>query len=211
MQAQHFVSLVSLDALGAGVPGEDVAVAVEQINAVLADALDDGAQPRIVQPHSLLRRALLGGVADEGHHGRAVGGLHRLEHNVDGDFRAIFAQAEQIHGRAHLPGAGMGAVIFAMTGMAAAEARRHQHFYRLADQLFARVTEQLFGARVGCAHDAVSVGDEDRVRRELKKSLDGILGKTRMHTFVRTRVLLGGIRRAHSVLPTLAERYAHGP
>jgi hypothetical protein len=39
--------------------------------------------------------------------------------------------------------------------MASAETRRHQHFYRLADQLFARVTEQLLGARIGGAHDAV--------------------------------------------------------
>ena len=136
---------------------------------------------------------------------------HRLEHDVDGDFRAVFAQAEEIHGRAHLPRAGMRAVIFAMAGMDAAEARRYQHFYRLADQLLARVTEQLLGARIGGAHHAVSVGDEDCVRRELKEPLDCVLGKTRMHAFLRTRVLPWGIRRAHFVLPTLAERYRRGP
>ncbi len=46
VQAEHLVGLVSLDALCAGVPGEDVAVAVQQIDGVLADALDDGTQPR---------------------------------------------------------------------------------------------------------------------------------------------------------------------
>jgi hypothetical protein len=41
MQSEHLVRFVALDALGAGVPGEHVAVPVEQINGILADAFDD--------------------------------------------------------------------------------------------------------------------------------------------------------------------------
>ena len=72
VQAENLVRLVALDALGAGVPGQHVAVAVEQIDGILADALDDGAQSLVVEPQSLLRGALLGGVADEAHDGRAA-------------------------------------------------------------------------------------------------------------------------------------------
>ena len=141
VQAKYLIRLVSLDALGAGVPGEDVALAIEHIDGILADTLDDGAQPRIIETQRLLRRTLLRGVADESHHCGTVRGFNRLEHNVDWDFRAVFAQPVEVEGRAHLPRARVCAVVFAMPGMAAAEARRHQHFYRLADQLFARVTE----------------------------------------------------------------------
>ena len=56
MQSEHLVHLVAFDALGAGVPGKDVAVPVEQINGVLADALDDRAQTQIVDPQLLLAR-----------------------------------------------------------------------------------------------------------------------------------------------------------
>ena len=134
MQPQHFVCLVPLDALGAGVPGKDVPIAVEQIDCVFADALDDGAQTEIVEPQSFLRGALLGGVADEGDDCRAAGGLNRLEHDVDGEFRAILAQAEEIESRAHLPRARSGIVVLAMARMSAAEARRYQNLDWLADQ-----------------------------------------------------------------------------
>ena len=74
----------------------------------------------------------------------------------------------------------MGAVILAMARMAAAETRRHQHLDRLADQLLDAVAEQLFGARIRGAHDAIFVGDEDGVRRKLKQPLDCVLGKARL-------------------------------
>ena len=76
------------------------------------DALEDRAQSQIVLADRLLRGALLGGVANEAHHRRAGFGLHWLEHDVDGKFRAILAQAEEIEGRAHLAGAGMGGCSF---------------------------------------------------------------------------------------------------
>ena len=83
--------------------------------------------------------------------------------------------------RAHLASARCGVVILAMAGMAAAKPRRHEHLDRLADELLAGVAEQLFDARICGAHDAVSVRDEDRVRRKLKQPFDCILGKNRLH------------------------------
>ena len=106
-----------------------------QIDGVVADALHDGAQLLVVEPQRLLRGALLGGVADEAHHRRTGCGLKGLEHDVDGEFGAVLAQAEEIEGRAHLAGAGMRAVVLAMARMAAAKTRRHQHLDRLPDQL----------------------------------------------------------------------------
>ena len=84
---------------------------------------------------------LLGDVANDAEHSRARRSLERLQHDVDRKFGAVLAQSEEIHGRAHLAGAGMGMVIFAMRGMAHAEALRNEIFDGLADQLGLRVTK----------------------------------------------------------------------
>ncbi len=88
-----------------------------------------------------MRGALLGCVADEADHGRATLSLHGLEHDVDGELGAVFAQAEQIESGAHLAGAGVGTVILAMARMAVAETCRHQDLDWLADQLLGAETE----------------------------------------------------------------------
>ena len=210
MQSEDFVCLVTFNTFCAGIPSKHMAVTVEQIDGVFADTLDDGAQPQIVEPQRLLSGALLGGVADEADNGLAAFSLHGLEHDVDGEFSAILAQAEEIESRAHLAGAGMSAVILSVARMAAAETRRHQDLDRLADQLLDAVAEQLFGARVRGPHDAIFVGDENGVRRKFKQPLNRVLGKARLDKLLCSRVLPGGIRGAHVVLPTLAERYCLG-
>ena len=175
--AQNLIGGVALDALAAGVPGHDVAVAVEQIDGVVADALDDGAQLLVVAAQGLQRRALLGYVAHEAQHHGAEGRLGRLQHDVDGKLGAILAQGEQIHGRAHLARARMGGVVLAMAGMAAAEALRNEVLDRQADQLSRRVAEQLRAARVCGTDHALGVGDEDRVGREIEQALGRELGE----------------------------------
>ena len=145
---------------------------------------------------------MLRGVADEGEDRGTVRGLDGLEHDVDGEFRAVIAQAKEIERRTHLPRAWMRVVVLAVARMHAAEASRHQHLHGLADQLFARVAEQLLGARVGGTHFALSVGDEDCVGRELEEAIDCVAGKNRIRVFLRTRVLPWGIQKGHFVLPT---------
>ena len=114
-----------------------MAVGVEHIDGVLADALNDGAQPEVVEPQSFLRLPLLRYVANKAHHRRTGSGFDGLEHDVDGKFRAVFAQAEKIEIRAHLTRARCCAVVLAMPGMDAAKPHRHQHLDGLADQLLA--------------------------------------------------------------------------
>ncbi len=207
MQSQDFVCLVTLDAFGAGIPGEDVTVRIEQINGVLGDTFEDGPKAKVVLPQGLLRGALLGNVADEAHHRQTVFGLHRLEHDVDRELRAILAQAEEIHRRAHLPGAGVSAVVFAMAGMAAAEARGNEHLDVLTEKLLGGVAELLPCTRVRGADYPVSVRNEDRVRRELEEALDDVLGKALRDALFSICGPPRGIQGTHVVLPTLAERY----
>ena len=119
MQAQHLVWRVALDALCAGIPCQDVALAIQQIDGIFADALDDGAEAEVLGAQLLLRGALLGDVADEAEHCGTGTGFHRLEHDVDGKLGAVLAQAEEIERRAHLPSARVSRVVLAMAGMAA--------------------------------------------------------------------------------------------
>ena len=56
-------------------------------------------------------------------------------------FRAVLAQAKQIHGRAHLPRPGMRIVVFAVAGMTATKPRRDQVFDGLPEEFRLGVTE----------------------------------------------------------------------
>ncbi len=141
MQAKNLIGLVLLDALGAGIPGHDASIAVEEIDGVVANAFDDRAQLRVVAAQGVERGSLLGHVAHKAQDNRAGRRLHGLEHDVDGKLGSILAQAKQVHGRAHLAGPWVGVVIFAMAGMAAAEAGWNQILDGLAKEFGLRVTE----------------------------------------------------------------------
>ena len=122
----------------------------------------------------------------------------RLEHDVDRKLRAILAQAIQVHGRAHLARPGMGIVVFAMAGMAAAEARRNQVLNGLPEQLALGVTKQFRRARVGATDDALGVRDKNRIGRHIEQVLQR--GMSKLGPFVPRRSRCGlfrGIRRAH--------------
>ena len=63
--ADDLVGAVALDALGAGVPGRDVAVGVEHEDRVVLDALDQQAEALLALPQRLLVLAPLGQVAGD--------------------------------------------------------------------------------------------------------------------------------------------------
>ena len=56
--------------------------------------------------------------------------------------------------------------------------RRDEPFHGLADQLFTRVTEQLFAPGVGHSDDPRRVGHHQSVRRELEDAAEELLGLT---------------------------------
>ena len=88
----------------------------------------------------------------------------------------------------------MGIIVFAVRGMAAAEALRNQHLDRTADEFVARVTEQFFGARVRVPNYPAAVGDKDCIRGKLEETLDRRPRKTSLNAlFFCRRVHFRGI------------------
>ena len=133
MHPNDLIGRVLLDALGAGVPGHDASIAVEKVNGVVAYTLNDRAELLVVPAQSLLRIPLLGHIADKAQHDRPGAGIDGLEHDVDRELGAILAQSKEVHGGAHLAGSRVGVVVFAMAGVARAEARRNQVLNWLAE------------------------------------------------------------------------------
>jgi hypothetical protein len=85
--------------------------------------------------------------------------------------------------------------------MSRTEAKRHQEFDRLADQLGLGVTKQFDRARISCSNYAIAVRYKDRVWRNLKQvlhielSVPGPVVLSGIHG-----VLIRGMGRAHGML-----------
>jgi hypothetical protein len=106
----------------------------------------------------------------------------------------------------------MGVVVFAMAGVAGAEAGGDQILDWLADELGLGVTKQLCRTRV-CATDyAFGIRDKDRVWRDLEQVLQRGLSKLSLMVRRRCRCgLLRGIRRAHEWLQPELDSNWFGP
>ena len=70
MPAQNLFGNVTLDALPTHIPGDDVSLAIEHIDGVVAYALHNGPQLLILAPKLVQRRPLLGGIAHKAQHHR---------------------------------------------------------------------------------------------------------------------------------------------
>src|ERR1700739_634807 len=137
----NLVGCVLFVALRAGIPGSDVALHVEKVDGVVAHAVEQRSQLQIFVTDKFQGFMLLRDVADNAEYGCACRCLDRLQHDVDRKLSTILAQAEEIHGGAHLASTGMGMVVLAMRRMAPSEALRNEVFDRLADQFRLAVTK----------------------------------------------------------------------
>ena len=117
----------------------------------------------VLRRSCILHGPLLGRIADKAEHDRAGRRRHRLEHDVHRKLGAILAQAEQIHGRAHLPRARVGVVVFAVTGVVAPEALRDQGLDAHPDQFGLGITEEFRRTRVRATDHPGGVRDKNRV------------------------------------------------
>ena len=163
MLAEDLIDGVALDALAAGVPGDDVAVGVQHIDGIIVHAFDDGPYLLVLAAKLILHGPLLGRIADKAEYDRAGRRLHRLEHDVHRKLGAIPAQAEQVQGRAHLSRARVGVVVFAVTGVVAPEALRDQGLDAHPDQFGLLIAEQFRRTRVRATDKPGGVRDKNRV------------------------------------------------
>ena len=117
----------------------------------------------------------VGDVADGAGDQPPVIGLDRAQANLDREFAAVFAQAIELQAHAHRTHLGVGEVLAALLRMLAAKARRHQHLDRVAEQLGAGVTEELFGLRVDQHHAAVVADQDHRVGRGFEQRAKAVV------------------------------------
>ena len=201
MRPYNFIRGIALDALRSRVPGIHITFAVEQIDRIVVNPFHDRSQLQIAAPHGHLRIVLLGVVADKTQHHRPRRRLDRLEQDVDRELGAVFAQPEQVHGCAHLPGAGMGVVILPVAGMMPAKPQRDEAFNRHSDQICRAVTKKLCCTRVRGPDDPLGVRDENCIWRNLEEVIQSGLSELGPYVLSRSRcVLFRGIRRAHDWL-----------
>ena len=119
-------------------------------------------------PRTFLRLTLLGYVANDAQHSRALRGAERFEHNVDGKLGPVLAQTVEIQSRTHLAGTGMCVVVFAMRGVMPPKTIRHKTFNRFADQFSLCVTKQIDRTRIRGTDYAGGIRDKDCVRRDIE-------------------------------------------
>jgi len=199
MLAQNLVAGIAVNAFSAQVPCSHVAVAIEHIDGVIVDALNDRAQLLVVQAIFFLRSALLSHIADEADNHRPRRCSDRPQHDIDRKFRAVFPQCEKVQAGAHLPRSGVGAEVLAMGGVALAKSLRHQLFNRHPGHLRAGVAEHFRGARIRFADYALGVGDEHGVRADGEVILNQDLRELGTLLAGRCRCfLLRGIRGPHA-------------
>jgi hypothetical protein len=87
-------------------------------------------------------------------------GLQRTQADLDREFDAQLAYAEQLQAHSHRPHVRVGKVTFAVAGMLRVEAVRNQERNRLAEQFLAGEAEELLGLRVD-EHDLAALVDDD--------------------------------------------------
>src|SRR5215831_10327935 len=93
----------------------------------------------------------------------ALFGVQRAEADFDREFAPVLAESNQVEPASH-------------ERVFLAEALRDQYFGRLAEQLRARVTEELLGLGVDEDNLPLLVHDHDGIRRELKQVPEFLLG-----------------------------------
>src|SRR5258708_2736678 len=125
MPAQDLFVGIALDALRPDIPCSDATLRIEEIDGVVANAFDDGAHLLVAAPGCLLRRALLGNVANEAEGHTLAVALNRLEHDVDRKFCAVTAKGEEAERGAHLASPGMRLIVFSVCRVVRPKALRN--------------------------------------------------------------------------------------
>jgi hypothetical protein len=134
---EHFRRGVPEEPLRGGVRKNDSAPVVDHEHGV-GRRLDRESEP-------LLGALAFGDVDHRGEDEGSLRGLEGVETNLDGHFRSVLPQAEEVASGPHGPGPGIAEERPPLARMSRPESGRDEHFDGLPQQLRARISEQLLG------------------------------------------------------------------
>ena len=106
----------------------------------------------------------LADIDDDAENHRSFLGMDRIETHLQRELGAVLAYAEQLPAQSHAATRGaatLGPEPFAATAVLRAQARRHQHVDRLADQLVAAIAEHLLGLGIDDRYLPAAVHHDD--------------------------------------------------
>jgi len=117
----------------------------------------------------LFRNFPASNVTNDRQHERLFLDLQWTQHDIDGEFRAVFAEPVQLEACAHGPGMGLRGVGVAVTRMTGAKTFGQQAFDRLTNQLRAWMAKHRFRLLIGPQDSSLAIHDKYRVGREFEQ------------------------------------------
>src|SRR5260370_301977 len=117
----------------------------------------------VQRPQFFLGTPAIGDVANSARDEGAILGLERAQTDFDGKFGTVLAQSIELQAGAHRTHLRVGEVASSMLRVLVAEPCGHQYLDRIAEQLGARVSEELFRLRVDQRDTAVLADYHHRV------------------------------------------------
>src|SRR5260370_29567231 len=163
--------------LGSGVAEELFGLSVHESDASVPAHDDHGIGCGLEQATELCLgflayRDVANGARDK----RAPFGLQGAQADLDGEFRAVFAQTVQFQPRAHRTNARVGEERRPMRGMVAAKSLRDEDLHPLPDELITVVAKELLSLRVHQLNTAVASHDHYCIGRRLHQVAELCLG-----------------------------------